>query len=109
MEPNYQRKMRVREQRTSGGRELLVTVFVEAEIKPWALVLRRRSPHHTLDVLIATGGTAHNAIRPAHLFDVLKALLFRRELYGDFPDVYWLGMDSLWHESTLTQISICVK
>jgi hypothetical protein len=67
----------------------------------WTLILR--------DVLVAASGTPHDAIRPAHLFDVIKALLVSRKLYEDFGETDRLGMDSRWHEQTLTQIAVCVK
>jgi hypothetical protein len=60
----------------------------------------------SLYVLVATGRAAHDSIRPMHLLDVLKALFFGRELYEDFPHVYWLGMNSLWHD---TNFPLCPR
>src|ERR1017187_6160409 len=109
MEPNYERKMRVSEQRPCRGRELLMAGFLKAEIEPRALVLGLSRAHHPLDVIFATGGAAHNAVWPAHLLDVLKTLLFGRELYCNVPDTNGLRMDSLVHVFILHKRFVCVK
>ena len=109
MEPDYEGQMRVSEQRPRRGRELLMTGFLKAQIEPEALVLGLSRAHHPLDVLLATGGAAHNAVRPAHLLDVLKTLLFGAKLYRNVRDTYGLRMDSLVHVFILHKQIICVK
>lgn len=63
-----------------------MAVVIQAEVKPRPFVFRLRFAANPLDVLIAACRAAHDAIRPAHLLDVLKALFFRREEYVDIAD-----------------------
>lgn len=86
-----------------------MTIAVKTKVKPRALVLGFSRASDPLHVLIATRRAAHDAIGPAHLFDVLKALFLSRELYEDFADAYRLGMNSLWHGLDVRQNAICVK
>jgi hypothetical protein len=114
--------VRVREQGAGRGRELLTAIFVQADVEPYAAIdlarfaslraaLASRSYGALVlcDILVAASGAAHDAIRPAHLADVLKALFVSRKLYEDFAEADRLGMDSLWHEETVTLIHFCVK
>ena len=48
----------------------------------------------------AAFGAADDAIRPAHLLEILKAILILGELRGDLSDV---------HEPKLSELAICVK
>src|SRR5581483_7497263 len=103
MEPNYKRQMRVGEQCTSGGRKLLMTVFIKAEVKPRAFVLGFRLTHNALYVFVTTGRATHDAIRPTHLFDIFKTLLFGGKLYEDFLNAHGFGMNSQWHVQTIAK------
>src|SRR4051794_19020279 len=92
--------MRIVEDRASGGRELLATVGVLADIEPLATVglFLRASLRTALgcaawalilyDVLIAARRAAHDAVRPAHFFDVLQALLIGAKLFVRFADIH---------------------
>ena len=97
MKPSNQRKVGISEQGAGRGRELLTAVFVEADVEPRATVGLVRVTglgagladgcSRTLvlcDVLVAAGRAAHDAIRPAHTLDVVKALVVGRKLYEDF-------------------------
>jgi hypothetical protein len=77
-----------------------VAGLFEAEIKPFAAILRFRCALYALDVLFSALGAAHHTVRPTHLLDVLQALFVSGELLVCFSNV---------HEQILAQISICVK
>ena len=71
--------------------------LLKAQVEPRALVLGFSFPAHLLDLIAAADRAANNTIRPAHLLDVLKAVLFGGKLYVDVPDIDGLRMLSLCH------------
>ena len=81
--------------------------FLKAEIEPRPLVLRLSLAQHFLDIVSATDRAADNAVRPAHLLDVLKTLLLSGELYSNLPDIHGLRMDSLFMYSYYTSELLC--
>jgi hypothetical protein len=87
--------MGVSEQSASGRRELIVARLFEAEIKPLAAIFGASFALNFADLVIAADRATYHAVRPAHLFDVLKALIVSRKPYEDFGEADRLGMDSL--------------
>src|SRR2546426_4034889 len=82
--------MRVMEDRAGRGSELIVAGFLKAQVKPAAFVLALAfgRPLHPLDVFLTAFGAADYAIGPAHLLDVLQALLVCGKLGVCFADVH---------------------
>ncbi len=74
----------------------------QAQIEPSStiLALPSHTALHSLNFLRAAFGAADDAIRPAHLLEILKAILILGELRGDLSDV---------HEPKLSELAICVK
>src|ERR1700674_5660144 len=109
--------MRVMEDRPCGGRELLSAIRVPADVKPQTavrplcpvliavlgtllgVVLRTRVLLH---ILVSASGAAHDTVRPAHLFDVGKALLVSGELLMGFTDVHRIILARRYRSAAVT-------
>src|SRR5579872_913614 len=97
MKPSYERQMGVSEQRSRRWAELLMAGLFKAQVEPRSLVLGLRFPTHLLDLISAADRAPDYAIGPAHLLDVLKAMLFGGELYVQVADIDGLRVLSLCH------------
>jgi len=84
VEPSQQWQVRVSEQCAGGRSELIVASFLLAQIKPFAAILGGGLALNLNDLVITADGATNDSIGPAHLFDVVKALIVSREPYEDF-------------------------
>ena len=92
--------MRIVEDRAASGAELFSTGC--ALINPSPLVFAFRLPYDLRDVTdLATMDTAERAVRPAHLFDIVEAIIVGLELAGNVYEFH--------NARILAKCRVCVK
>jgi len=84
--PFGERQVRIVEDRAARGAELLSALFLEALVDAHALVLaslaRDRGHAHRAAM------NAANTVWPAHLFEVIEALIFGAKLHGNVYELH---------------------